>query len=110
MRPEHIDVVAEKGRRNHESMRGVVLWPQGRRRGGLYLWGGYFQILGKDVGTVRRRLVGGLLECWEGTPSMESYVETAKEGGGRATSVRNVLLAVVQTLLLFGADTWFLLE
>ena len=52
----------------------------------------YFQIPGKHVGTVRRRLVRGPPECWEGTPSMELDGEATKKGGVRTVSVRNVLL------------------
>ena len=55
-----------------------------------------------DVGPVRRRLAGGLLEFQEGAPSIDSAGETATEGEGVSTSVRHVLLGSGTFSLTFG--------
>ena len=108
MRPGHVDAVAEEGRCDCEPMCGGELQLHRRRRGGVYRGGGDFQVPGKDVGPVRQILDGGPSECWEGTPSMESYGETSKEGGGGSTSVRNVLLGSVPGSIDFwGGDLGF---
>ena len=91
VRLEHAYVVAEGGRSNCKLMCVDVLQPHGIIRGGLYRGGVSFQVPSKDVAPVRRKLDGGQSECMKSTPSMELSGETAKEGGGRATSVRNFL-------------------
>ena len=91
MQLEHTYVVAEGGRRDRKPMCVDVLQPHGIIRGGLYRGGVSFQVPSKDVAPVRRKLDGGPSECMKSTPSMESSGETAKEGGGGATSVRNFL-------------------
>ena len=58
VRPEHAYSVAEEGRRDRDPMCGGFLHTHGRRQGGVYRGGEDLQILVKDVGPVRRRLVG----------------------------------------------------
>ena len=60
----------------------------------MYRGSGDFQVPGKYVGPVRIQLAEGQSEYWEGTQSIDLAGETAKEGGGVSTSVRNVLLVV----------------
>ena len=67
----------------------------------MYRGGGYFQIPGKDVGPVRRQLASGPPKLLEGTPSMELSGESAKDGGGGAASVHNVLLGGVPGSITF---------
>ena len=62
-----------------------------------------------DVGPVRQGLAGGPPEYQEGATILEPDRETPKERGGGHASVRNFYLTVVQSVLLFGADTWILL-
>ena len=52
---------------------------------------GDFQVPGKDIEPVRRKLTGGPSEFGEGITSLELKRETAMEVGGGATSVRDVL-------------------
>ena len=65
-------MVAEEGRRDREPIRGGVLQPRRRIRGGVYRGGGDFKVPVEDVVPVRRKLTCGPSEFWEGTPSMES--------------------------------------
>ena len=83
--------MSEDGRCDFNPMHGVVFQPNGGKRVGVHRGDGDFQILGTDVGLVRRELTGGPPECQEGTSSMELDGETAKEGGGVTTSVCNVI-------------------
>ena len=83
--------MAEEGRRVRELMHGGVFKLHGGRQGIVHRGGGDFQIPGTDVGLVRWRLAGGPPEFREGTPIIELYGGTAKEGGGGTASVRNVL-------------------
>ena len=107
---EHLYTLAEEGRRDREPMRGGVLQTHRRIRGGVYRGGVYFQISGKYIGAVIQRLAGSLPKHREGTSSMELAGENAKEGGGGAMSVRNVLSVGGPGSIIFRADTWVLSE
>ena len=50
------------------------------------------------------------MDSWEVLQGLEPAGEAAPEGGDGATSVCCDYRAVVQTVLLFGAETWVLSE
>ena len=102
-------MVGEEGRRNREMMRGVVLHSHGGRRGRVHRGRGDVKFYGVAAGPVGRKLASGPQEYQEGSPSLGQFREVNMEGGGGYFCFIYFYRTVVQTVLLFGAETWVLL-
>ena len=74
-------------------------------------WGrGDFQVYKEDARLVREQLAGSPLEYQLGAPSLEPAKENSTEGGADPLVLAMFYWAVVQAVLIFGDETWFLLE
>ena len=67
-----------------------------------------FQVPGENTDGGRRRLASGGGKPGEGTEDLGTDEADTEQGRGRQESVGKFFKAVVQQVLLFGAETWVL--